>query len=176
MAKSRFHGADTAKISDKGEKPHDGEHLLEITRLTMSEEGKHGDYYVAEFKVIESNSGNDALGRPFDPPGAVRVWTQTMDKKAFPLPKLNAFAFAAAGYDHRNPADNVVINEKLMPQATTILDATQDEGDPLDFIGRRVRAVTKTIDSKNIDPTTKLPFKFVVYTFSPGQVDKLDLV
>lgn len=176
MAKSRFAGAETAKISDKGTKCSDGRHLLEITRLTMSEDGKHGDYYIAEFKVIESDSGKDSNGRQIDPPGADRVWTQSMDKKSYPLPKLNAFAFAAGGYDHRNPQDNSVINEKLMPQASVILDATQDESDPLEFVGRRVWAQVKVGDSKNIDPVTKQPYKFHAHTFSPGQADKLDLV
>ena len=176
MAKSRFTGANTAKISEKAEKLSDGDHLLEITKITMSEEGKNGDYYVVEFKVRESNSGKDTnSGRDLDPVGATRAWTQTMDKKAFPLPKLNAFAFAAAGYDNRNPQDSADISNKLMPQASDILDATVDESDPLGFIGRLVRASAKTIDSKNIDPKTQKPFKFVVHSFSPGQPEKMDL-
>jgi hypothetical protein len=160
MAQSRFKGASQAKISEKGTKCSDGKHLLEIKRITYSDSGANGDYYVVEFSVIES--GNEK-----DPVGSERVWTQSMTKKAFPLGKLNAFMFSAAGYDHKNVADAKIIAESIQPQSDDILDATTDESDPLNFVGRRVWADVKNITSNG--------FPFAAYTFSPGQTDKLDL-
>jgi len=167
MGQSRFKGAAAAKPSDKGQKLSDGKHLCEIKRITYSDSGKNGDYYVVELKVLESDSANDANGRQIDPPGADRVWTQTMAKKAFPLGKLNAFAYAAMGFDYRNPADAGVLEKKITPQMDDILDATQDESDPLGFVGRKVWVVAKNTISNG--------FPFNACTFSPGQSDKMDI-
>lgn len=176
MAASRFKGASQAKVSESGIKLSDGKHLCEITRITFSDSGKNGDYYVVELKVIESDSANDASGRQIDPPGAERVWTQSMDKKSFPLPKLNAFVYAAAGYNHKNPDDAAVLAAKVTPEMDTILDTTLDESDPLGFVGRRVWATTKAGESKNVDAKTGKPYTFVQYTFAPDPTQgKLEL-
>lgn len=164
----RFKGANKATISEKGTKCSDGRHLLEITRVTYSEEGQNGEYFVVEAKVIESNSARGPNGKQIDAPGDERAWTQNMGK--FPFPKLLAFTYAAMGYDKKNAVDKAEFETKVQPQFEDVLDGMQDESDPLGFVGRRVWAVTKAIkvgEQKQYD--------FVTHEFSPGQADKLAL-
>lgn len=168
MGQSRFKGANNAKISEKGTKLSNGRHLCKITRITMSEDGKNGDYYVVELEVVESDSANDASGRQIDAPGAARTWTQSMDKKSYPLGKLNAFAYAAMGLDHKHPQDAAKIEKEIKNEMEDVLDNTLDESDPLGFKGRLVWADVKW------EKTAK-GFDFAVYTFSPGQKDKLPI-
>lgn len=153
----RFKGANTAKISEKGQKCADGDHLLEINRITYSDSGANGDYFVVEFTVKETNST--------DKPGDQRVWTQSMEKKAFPFGKLLAFSYAAFGYDAKNAADTKEWDSKVGADGfEDLLEALCDESDPLSIKGRLVKATTKGITSNG--------FPFVAYTFRPGQDTK----
>lgn len=165
----KFKGANKATLSESGTKCSDGTHILEIKRITYSEEGQNGEYFVVEYKVVESDSGvNPANGKQIDAPGDERSWTQNMSKAVFPFPKLLAFTYAAMGYDSKNAQDKAAFEATVQPQFEDILDGMQDESDPLSFVGRRVKAVTKGI-------TTKKGHPFVEYKFSPGQADKLSL-
>src|ERR1700744_1284624 len=148
---SRFKGASQAKVSEQGQKLSDGKHLLEIKRITYSDGGKNGDYYVVEFTVLESDSALDATNRQIDKKGDERVWTQNMSKKVIAFPKLNAFVYAAMGYDRKNNVDAATLAKEVTPEIESILEATLDESDPLGFAGRKVWAVTKKIES-NGDP------------------------
>lgn len=167
-----FTGASKAKVTAKGEKCSDGKHLLKIKRLTTSTEGKNGEYYVAEFDVVQSDSAKDATGRQIDPPGAERCWTLSMAKKVQAFPKLNAFIFAALGYNHKNAKDAADLEANIIPEIDTILASSVDESDPLELIGRQVWAVTKKIKTQK-QPDGSGGFDFVTYDFSPGDATRL---
>lgn len=165
---SMFTGAKNVVISEKGTNlaadlplGQEATHLVEITRITMPPNLTNGDAYICEYKVLESSS---------DPVGATRRWYQSMRNKQVALPACCSFIFAASGYDRR--ADAKAIEELVKPEVEGLLDQSYDEGDPLHFVGRKLRIKTKKVKTKP-KPGAPDGFEFIQHDFAPGQEDKL---
>ena len=154
----RYDGLETAIISEKGTKLSKGTHVVSLDAVSISENGKNGDYFIAEFTVI--GSGNEA-----DPVGESRTWTQSLAKKTEYLPKLKMFAYAVLGYNRKLPADAVQLTE-VDKTLKGVLAALEDKSDPLKTRGRKLKV---TVD--DIITGQNRPFK--THDWLPGQTDKL---
>jgi hypothetical protein len=170
---SRYEGAGAAKIGERGEKLSKGTHLLELQRITTSEDGANGAYYVAEYIVVESDSPIDPVtGRQIDPPGARRSWTQSLKSKNLYLAPLKAHLQAVYGIDRRNPADAADI-KAFDKNVDMLLQKSEDPTDPLGLKGRRVRVVVTSTLTKSARQRGETVDNFFPHDFSPGQKDKL---
>lgn len=133
-----FDGIENVQVTQRSEYLKAGQYLLEIQAIKMGESRSGENYFLSEFKIIESSN-------PELPPGAPVTW-MTMKRFESFLKGIKAFIAAAAG---------CTIDE--VTQA--ICDAAVSEDQPL--AGVRVSAFAKDIKTKKGGDFTKVMFSSV---------------
>jgi hypothetical protein len=148
-----FSGLKEAKVFENGRKLPEGEHTVEIDKCLVQKSARHGtELYIVEYICRKSNSAEV---------GGRYTWVQ--DSKDFNVAQgaIKQFALAVLKADKEK---DLAHYEKCVASVEAAAEASVSK----DFFkGKQVQVTTMFVDTKNIDPVTKLPRKFLRHDFRP---------
>lgn len=157
----RFGGVGNAKLNERGEFLEEGEYELEIKRCSWFESRKKEEFYVVEFKVLESTNARHAAGLD-------RNWMPKMNQDTSDA-NLKGFIIACLGIDRTDKTAIEKVEDSLQDALAESLDDPTDPDCKNALKGIRVHAsVKKTMTKPDAANPNGRPFN--VHTFSPSQV------
>lgn len=148
-----FKGLRNANVFEKGFylEP-GGDFLLEVNRCIVKHTRGHGDAFIVEFKVLESNKEKNGVGTKVS-------WYQGIANTDVAWPAIKEFVYALLGKDFTKKEDRKYCEEKIDPKIETLVDGAV--GDENNFKGMKIRVQTssKVTKEKKVD--------FTVHTWRP---------
>lgn len=138
---SMFAGIESARMSTGGVYPLNGAYLLEINAVKSGQTRKKIDFFVAEFKILESDNPRRAKGTEMS-------WMCTMDKEPA-LGNIKAFVAASTGCSSDDVDEAGVL-------------AIVSAENPLK--GTKIRLMATEVTTKSGKPFTRCTFEYVPVT------------